>query len=333
MAEVLTQPMRAVLFPSSASLMLQRFFRFLLRLFQRPPDTPSDPMPDTPPDDTEGDVPPAVDSKPILRRGDGIERTSAVLHGAVSDLQRLLNRHAFGLAVDGQFGVATEVAVRRFQTAHQLVVDGVVGQETWHALETVPASTLGVLLPTTLAIHDAGMLEELHHALRYKPLMEMAARQYDFPSSVLAGIGSQESRWGLALRPPHPGGTGDFARRDPRPPFRIGSTPSDGGFGRGLFQIDYDWHEFARTGNWQDPKENIFYGCQVLTDSRDQLARQAHLTGDALLRAALAGYNAGWPTVLKAVRSGKDPDSVTTHHSYARTVLNKAGWYQRKGWV
>lgn len=113
----------------------------------------------------------------------------------------------------------------------------------------------------------------------------------------------------------------------------MGSTPPDGGFGRGLFQIDYDWHEFARTGNWHDPKANILYGCHVLADSRDQLARQTNLQGEALLKAALAGYNAGWPTVLQAVQAGDDPDTVTTHRSYARTVLNKAGWFQRRGWI
>ena len=36
---------------------------------------------------------------------------------------------------DGDFGAATEIAVKRFQTAHKLVVDGWVGKQTWRALE------------------------------------------------------------------------------------------------------------------------------------------------------------------------------------------------------
>ena len=45
----------------------------------------------------------------------------------VRSLQYLLNAHGAGLAVDGLFGARTDVAVRAFQRAHGLVVDGVVG--------------------------------------------------------------------------------------------------------------------------------------------------------------------------------------------------------------
>lgn len=67
-------------------------------------------------------------SRPVLRRGSS--------GSAVRTLQQAIN--AWGgarLLVDGDFGAATEIAVRRFQTAHGLVVDGVVGNQTWPVLE------------------------------------------------------------------------------------------------------------------------------------------------------------------------------------------------------
>src|SRR3954468_8734956 len=53
----------------------------------------------------------------------------------VKRLQALLRSHGFpNLAVDGDFGPATEAAVRRFQSEHKLAVDGIVGPQTWAAL-------------------------------------------------------------------------------------------------------------------------------------------------------------------------------------------------------
>lgn len=60
---------------------------------------------------------------PVLRRGSKGE--------AVKDLQKRLH----GLDVDGDFGPATEAAVKRFQSAHKLEVNGIVGPQTWAALE------------------------------------------------------------------------------------------------------------------------------------------------------------------------------------------------------
>ncbi|TKS59503.1 MAG: hypothetical protein EWM72_02071 [Nitrospira sp.] len=49
-------------------------------------------------------------------------------------IQRALRRAGYRLAVDGHFGRETEVVVVRFQRAHGLHPDGVVGPKTWHAL-------------------------------------------------------------------------------------------------------------------------------------------------------------------------------------------------------
>lgn len=53
---------------------------------------------------------------------------------AVGRLQTALNRFGADLAVDGAFGRATEIAVEKFQVAHRLSSDGIVGTKTAAAL-------------------------------------------------------------------------------------------------------------------------------------------------------------------------------------------------------
>jgi hypothetical protein len=53
---------------------------------------------------------------------------------AVRAAQTALNKHGYGLAVDGQFGPATYNATRSFQTANGLTVDGVIGPQTWQTV-------------------------------------------------------------------------------------------------------------------------------------------------------------------------------------------------------
>lgn len=79
-----------------------------------------------------------IASLPDLRRGDD--------GTAVKRLQALLNVGGAGLAEDGNFGPATEAAVRAFQRARHLVVDGIVGPQTWTALLSVPGRSPDVIL-------------------------------------------------------------------------------------------------------------------------------------------------------------------------------------------
>ena len=75
-----------------------------------------------------GAAPPGA-AMPVLHRGSQGD--------AVVDLQQRLRKAGFAaLAVDGDFGPATEVAVTRFQSDHNLDVDGIVGDKTWAALKT-----------------------------------------------------------------------------------------------------------------------------------------------------------------------------------------------------
>jgi len=69
----------------------------------------------------------APDTRPVLHRGSVGE--------AVGDLQVQLRDMGYPLAIDGDFGPATELAVMEFQSAHRLKPDGIVGKKTWTVLE------------------------------------------------------------------------------------------------------------------------------------------------------------------------------------------------------
>ncbi|MEU3453770.1 peptidoglycan-binding protein [Micromonospora sp. NPDC006766] len=53
---------------------------------------------------------------------------------AVRALQTSLNKHGYGLAVDGAWGPATTSAVQSFQSRNGLAVDGIAGPTTWQYL-------------------------------------------------------------------------------------------------------------------------------------------------------------------------------------------------------
>ncbi len=267
-------------------------------------------------------------ARPTLRLFDGFDHTNPQLRDEVKELQELLiQKENFNIAADGFFGRDTEDAVKIFQREHGLDDDGVVGPMTWAALlgEEAPENP-DTFFETTYARNDSTMLKQLQEANKYKAAIEEGAQRYDLRPSLIGGIGSRESHWGLALTPPGPGGTGDFHPRGGKLP------PDGGGWGRGLMQIDYKFHEFARTGNWKDPRENILYGCKILKQNRDFFKRKTDLQGTALLRAMIAAYNAGPGNVLRAIREGKDVDYYTTGRDYAKDVLNRAGFFQMHGW-
>jgi hypothetical protein len=70
--------------------------------------------------------------------GAGLPTLPTIRRGAKGDvvrtLQMALNNNGHKLVVDGDFGQKTDAAVRAFQKAKGLVVDGVVGQRTWKTL-------------------------------------------------------------------------------------------------------------------------------------------------------------------------------------------------------
>lgn len=100
------------------------------------PDPQPDPQPDPP-------------TKPTLRRGD---KGSYVTLAQTELIQKGYSCGSFG--ADGEFGAATEKAVREFQQDHTdengspLAVDGVIGKKTWWALDqSEPTHTYTVTIP------------------------------------------------------------------------------------------------------------------------------------------------------------------------------------------
>jgi Putative peptidoglycan binding domain len=267
----------------------------------------------------------------MLRLYDGYAHTSPQLRDTVRELQAMLRRFDRGVVIDGLFGRGTEGLVRSFQRTRGLCSDGVVGPDTWHAL--LDPDTSSERLATTYPLDLPFLLEDLEAAARYGASIVAAAGHFGLAPAVIVGLGSRESRWGLALSPKGPTGSAD---RTPRPflgPYRDRALPPDGhGFARGLMQLDYDAEEFARNGPWHEPDANVRQACTVLLEFRPVLRRQTVLRGAALLRAMLAAYNCGLDNVLRAARRGLDLDFYTAGRDYSRDVLNRAGFFEAHGW-
>ena len=90
-------------------------------------------LPSTPTADENTPAPekpkPRVEGLPTLKRGDASEVVRAA--------QFLLNGRKCSVGIwgaDGDFGPATEAAVKAFQRRNELEADGIIGPETWAAL-------------------------------------------------------------------------------------------------------------------------------------------------------------------------------------------------------
>ena len=185
-------------------------------------------------------------------------------------------------------------------------------------------------------------------AADYSDLILLVAKEQAIDPFLIYAIGQRESRWGNALSPKGPSGTGDV------------------GHGRGIMQIDDrsfgpdangegKGNGWLAENDWTDPYTNITQGAKILnqalkffasnssisgytdgttvsiTNSAKKLGVTAGsypdprpLSGDDLTAAALAAYNTGAANVLMAIAAGKSPDTTTTGGNYAGDVLAKA---------
>ena len=254
-------------------------------------------------------------SRPTLRLNDGKKHTSPHLKDAVKELQTLLQQLGYRVVPDGEFGPYTESVVKLFQASKRVTADGVVGPQTWALFLNQPApKNIETAFQTSYAKWDKTLLKQLEEIKKYESIILKVAAQYNIQPSIIAGIGSRESHWGLALTPPTPAGTGD------------------GGHGRGLMQIDDRWHiPFIQSGKWANASDNIIYGCAVLKSSIDLFIKNG-ITGFLATQGGVAGYNAGPSRALAGYREGYGVDYYTTGRDYSKNVLERAGWFQLHGW-
>jgi hypothetical protein len=179
------------------------------------------------------------------------------------------------------------------------------------------------------------LIRDDSEAQKYRTTIIAAGQRHKIPTNIIIGIMSRESACGLTLRPQGPTGTGDWVARNPKPEIgRPDKMPPDGqGFGRGLMQIDYDAHEFARTGEWWEADQNIDYGCLVLFEAREFISSRIEICEARLLSAYIAAYNAGPGRIVKALQNQIDPDMYTTGRDYSKVVIGRANFFREKGWV
>lgn len=253
--------------------------------------------------------------RPDLRLFDGSPNTSPHLKSAVMELQILLQRRGYRMQFDGVYGTYTENVVRQFQRSRGLPATGLTDSKTWASLTQNLTPSLNFPLATNLAANDRHMAQELAEFNKYKSIVQYCANYFGLPLAVLAGMGSQESRWGLALVPKGPTGTGDH------------------GHGRGLLQVDDRWHlQHVSSGDWQLPHKHIPYAAALLRQNIDGFARATQQEGLTLLRAGVAAYNKGLRTVTDNWNAGRDMDFATHKNiPYADLVFNKAGWFMLQG--
>lgn len=131
---------------------------------------------------------------------------------------------------------------------------------------------------------------------QYLPQVQAAAKKYNLDPALLFAVMSRET-----------GGR---------------NIKGDGGHGRGLMQIDdRSWGPWLASHNGgMDPASNIMKGAEILRANLD--------TFKGNTKAALAAYNAGPGNVQKALRNGRDPDSVTTGHNYGSDVLKRMNQFK-----
>jgi Transglycosylase SLT domain len=132
--------------------------------------------------------------------------------------------------------------------------------------------------------------------VNYAPEIVSAAAKHGLDAQLLAAVAAQET-----------GGPGANGGRN-----EVG----DGGHGRGLFQIDDRWHDFAKTAAAMDPAQNADYAAGMLSG----LLRRY----DGNVREALCAYNSGDPRATGTSTTWGDGERL----DYADSVMRH---YQQLG--
>ncbi len=130
----------------------------------------------------------------------------------------------------------------------------------------------------------------------FAPAIVSAAEQHGLDPRLLAAVAAQET-----------GGPGANGGRN-----EVG----DGGHGRGVFQIDDRWHDFAKTSAAMDPAQNADYAAGMLSGLLKRY--------NGNVREALSAYNSGDPHAAGTSTTWGDGEKL----DYADSVLRH---YQQLG--
>ena len=107
----------------------------------------------------EGDVPtpePVPEKKPTLRKGG---KGKWVTYAQTELINKGYSCGKTG--ADGKFGANTEAAVKAFQKDHNLKVDGIIGEDTWNALDGAePAMRYTVTIPGLTATQADALIKQ-----------------------------------------------------------------------------------------------------------------------------------------------------------------------------
>ncbi|MGX7825977.1 peptidoglycan-binding protein [Actinokineospora sp. 24-640] len=119
---------------------------------------------------------------------------------AVRAVQTALNKHGFGIGVDGQFGPATTSAARSFQSRVGLSVDGIVGPATWQELIGQAGSGGGGFsLPLPRSALPRSEYDDPHHDY---PAIDLPVGTGTAAYAVRSGVANRvnDSSCGLGIR-------------------------------------------------------------------------------------------------------------------------------------
>jgi hypothetical protein len=128
--------------------------------------------------------------------------------------------------------------------------------------------------------------------VRYAPQIAGAARKHGLDPELLAAVAAQET-----------GGPDSNAGHN---------IVGDGGHGRGVFQIDDRWHDFAKTPQAMEPDQNADYAAGMISGLLKRYGGNVH--------EALSAYNAGDPDATGTRTRWSDgrnlgyADSVLEHY-------------------
>jgi peptidoglycan hydrolase-like protein with peptidoglycan-binding domain len=158
-----------------------------------PPQSTNPPqaLPSQPPPAATQSSAPFIPPWPVLQQGrDGVNVTA---------LQYQLRHHGQDITADGLFGPVTRQAVMNFQSQKGLVVDGIVGAQTWPALVQGLVLRNGsrgdaVRAAQQLLYEKFGYLDVVVDGL-FGPVTEAAVRDYQLQYALTIDglVGAQET--------------------------------------------------------------------------------------------------------------------------------------------